>query len=462
MRALTGILIFLLVTSTLLGFYQWQDHLNMSAQSDDDKIEEQITIEEQSDYLTIEHKISGLNEGNFEAELPQFITNLSCVNSEGCEIEEGETLVVENLNDLTVTYEAPIKPLISEVKYNQDWLINLQPVQIADFTKERTVTLSANKEGKWLSSSKPMISSKRESIHYYEWRLYDEQNLPLYKFYEDMQLIEELEGTGIYSTEVDELTDQENDFFKYEELFHNRLVVISEQLESVTLSEMVIVNDIDRVNSELLKSHLKSITKNYSDDYDWVVNELANNFFVGDSGQVVEEFTQQLTEEQQDQLLNILLQQTKQVDETLPNYIDQLLSDILGYEVDFIKQNHGSNTLLPLSGIDLRTVYFDEQEVDFSVRLNNEGIYVSVEDIIELAELNGFNVNGRSEWFIQYENDRYRFYVNRDVYTINDQRYSAQPDTWFQYGSDLYVDYSLIESLFDFTFSFSDEEIRIK
>ncbi|GEN44788.1 hypothetical protein [Alkalibacillus haloalkaliphilus] len=462
MRALTGILIFLLVTSILLGFYQWQDHLNMSAQSDEEKIEEQITIEEQSDYLIIEHKINGLNEGNFEAELPQFITNLSCVNSEGCEIEEGETLVVENLNDLTVTYEAPIKSLISEVKYNQDWLINLQPVQIADLTKERTVSLSANKEGKWLSSSKPVISSKRESIHYYEWRLYDEQNLPLYKFYEDMQLVEEIAGTGIYSTEVEELPDQENDFLKYEELFHNRLVVISERLESVTLSEIVIVNDVDRVNSEVLKSHLKSITKNYSDDYDWVVNELANYFLIGEGGQVVEEFSQQITEEQQDELLNILVQQTKQVDETLPNYIDQLLSDILGYEVDFIKQNHESNTLLPLSGIDLRTVYFDEQEVDLSVRLNNEGIYVSVEDIIELAELNGFNVNGRSEWFIQYENDRYRFYVNRDVYTINDQRYSVQPDTWFQYGSDLYVDYSLIEGLFDFTFSFSDEEIRIK
>ncbi|WP_017186632.1 hypothetical protein [Alkalibacillus haloalkaliphilus] len=463
MRALTGILIFSLVTSTLLGFYQWQNHQNMSAQSDEEMIEEQVTIDEQSNYLTIEHTFNELNEINYEAKIPQSITNISCVNNEGCEIEEDETLVVENLNELTITYEAPIEPLISGVKYNQDWLIKLQPVQIADVKKEKTVSFLANKEGKWVSSMKPVTSNERESIHYYEWRLYGEQNLPLYKFYENLKLVTEIKDTGIYSTESEELTDQEkNDFFKYEELVHNRLIVISDQLESITLSEMVIVDDVGRVNSELLKSHLKSITKNYSDDYNWVVNELAKYFFIGEGGQIVEELKQQLTEEQQDHLFNSLVEQKRPVDETLLNYIDQLLSDILGYEVDFIKQNYESNIFVPLSGIDSRIVYLDEQQVDLSVRLKSEGLYVSVEHVIDLVELNGFNVNGRSEWFIQFENDRYRFYVNRDVYTVNDRRYSVQPDTWFQYGNDLYVDYSLIEDLFDFTFSFSDDEIMIR
>ncbi|MDQ0350489.1 hypothetical protein J2R98_000292 [Alkalibacillus filiformis] len=464
MRALTGILIFLLVTSTLLAFYQWQDHQNISTESDHILIEEQVAIEERGDYLTIEHTINGLNGEEFEANIPQYIRDLSCVNDEGCEIEEGEALRVNNLNDLTITYEAPLKPLISSVEYNQDWLVNLQPIKILDVNKEITVSLSANKEGKWLSSIKPIISSERESIHYYEWLLQGKQNLPLYKVYKNLYLVAEIGDTGIYSFEPEELTGQANDdFIEYEQLVHDRLVIISDQLEPITLNQIVIVDKVDGLESELLKSHLQSITTSYSDDYNWMTSALANYFFAGEGGQIVEELNDHLTEEQKDNLFNLLVEHKKQVNETLPIYIDQLLSNILGYEVDFIKQNHQSNLFVPLFGVDSRTVYLNEEQVDLSVKLKNEeDNYVSLDDVIQIAELSGFKVDGRDEWFVQYENDRYRFYVNRNVYTINDQRYEVQLNTWFKYGNDVYVDISVIENLFDLSFTFSDEEIIVE
>ncbi|GAA0460445.1 hypothetical protein [Alkalibacillus silvisoli] len=457
MRALTSILVFLFATSTLFGLYHWWLYQNTTVDSNEASIEETVVITEGDQSLQVKHEMMDVKPGVYDIIIPDSFDQFTCESNRGsCEIE-GEQLTIHDTNDLNITYELLVDELIDGVVYLEEWIVELNK---PDTSLKRNIqlALSGQKNGKWLTSIEPIIATEREAIDYYEWHFNNEEVAALVKFKESFDYTSEFGQIRVLSDY--ELNEQELEHsLELVSDLKRQILVKTDQLDELVTNHLVINDDLENAAHDLFQNYFKTLVSEEPES--WVLETLTSYFLNSEAdNKLVQELENDLTEEQKELFYEKIT--TKGIDDiAFIQFLDETLSGLVGYDTSFFSDNK-EGQFIPLHGNDSRSVLVGESEEDISHKLKHDEIYFSLTDFMDAFELSGFKIEGRDEWFIDHQGDHYRFYLNRHVYSINDQRYSVNEESWFSYREDVYFKSHLLGNLFELEISIRDDRIVIE
>ncbi|MDQ0159204.1 hypothetical protein J2S77_001168 [Alkalibacillus salilacus] len=452
-----SIIVFLTVTSVLLGVYHWSSYQDSTSEKNL-AIDETVRVTESNETLMIEHQMDSLPKMQIPLSVPSQADDLSCLEEE-CQIENGE-LNVESPGAYTLEYQISKTTIVPSVYYINDWLVKLDPEQRDQKSRNFRMTLSGKKQGQWHSIRPPVLDSERNNIHYYEWQFEDSVEPPLIKLKEPLNYQERLNRLNIISNEPisqKKLQTLQKTFNQS----HDQLLIVNSNLEKVITDHLVIVSNLNNSTEKMFESYLQSVSTNVERDQQ-VIQTLTDLYYKQDVDHPrVNALTETLTNEEQSRLFQRLMD-LEMHQGSLIQLLDELLSDLLGYQTQFFELNHASESFISLFGEETRPLYINGEQVDYDLKRKDEQVYMKMNDFISVFDLYGFSIDQRHEWFVESDEKEYRFYSNRSVYMIDHTRFQVDQSAWFETDESFYVSISLLSEIFNRTFEENSEEIRLE
>ncbi|WP_377946512.1 hypothetical protein [Alkalibacillus flavidus] len=441
-----------------MGGYHWSSYQESSADENQSMVDETVTVEERGQDLVIEHRLDKIEVESAKLNVPDSVQELTCL-EEGCDYSDSR-LTVNASGVYTLSYVVPKQSIVSDVIYMSDWLVNINHDALTDQKRDIRISLSAEQEGAWYSLNTPILNSERENIHYYEWQHHNVGEPPLIKVshpFSHTQRLDQLtvlSNRSVASSDIQILRDVINQS-------HNQVLIVDDSLNEVITDHLVVVRQLDQSIESLFSRFLKSISSDSSADAE-VIDVLTAFYYDNDNeDKMVQVLNDVLTEDEQalwfQQLMDLETNQGN-----LTAIADDLLSQLLGYDVSFFTYNQKSSTYVPFYGDVTKQVMVQGEESDIDLKQREETIYMAIDTFLDRFDLYGFSVDNRNEWFAEYDADQMRFYINRNVYTINDRRYQVPETAWFQAQGKTYIELSLLARIFDRTYNQNDERIEIE
>ncbi|NIK10675.1 hypothetical protein FHR85_000040 [Alkalibacillus almallahensis] len=452
-----SIIVFLTVTSVLLGGYHWSS-FQESTPEKDLVIDETVRVTETDETLMIEHQLDSLSQMQIPISLPGQVNSISCLEKQ-CQVENDE-LIVNSQGAYTLEYQVAKTTIVPSVYYINDWLVKLDPEKRDQNSRNIRMTLSGKKQGQWHSIRPPVLDSERNNIHYYEWQFEDSVEPPLIKLKEPVSYQERLNRLNILSYEAisqKKLQTLQKTFNQS----HDQLLIVNPNLEKVITDHLVIVSNLNNSTEKMFESYLQSVSTDVERDQK-VIQTLTNLFYQQDVDQpLVNALTETLTNEEQSKLFQRLMSLDMNQG-SLIKLLDQLLSGLLGYQTQFFELNDSSESFVSLFGDETRSLYINGEQVDYDLKRKNEQVYMKMNNFMTAFDLYGFSIDQRNEWFVESDEKEYRFYLDRSVYMIDDTRFQVDQSAWFETDESFYVSISLLSEIFNRTFEENSEEIRLE
>ena len=147
------------------------------------------------------------------------------------------------------------------------------------------------------------------------------------------------------------------------------------------------------------------------------------------------------------------LLQWKNDEVLLEEMLDQTLTESLGIKSQLLSNDINENqSLTPLYKYDNRKIYLNGE----LVKSNWKGIifrgdhYLPIAGLANLVGLNLIGLNDGNEILIDYQSNRYRFFLNDSIFIVNEDHYHTREYALFKTDGEVYILSDLVSEIFPF------------
>ncbi|PKR78515.1 hypothetical protein CEY16_01805 [Halalkalibacillus sediminis] len=468
MKYIIGVLSAMILVTIILGTYQWTEWSESESSIEDSTPLMKVDLREHNEYISVEQTFTqGLN-GEFEVEVPANASDFLCTKSDGedCAVSENSIQVVPD-DSLTFSFQLPIEELGDELLFVKDWWVRLakdgEPV---GFESHIQMTGLKQKESKWLMSRSPEYVNQLETINYYEWNFNKHEPLNLMKVSNLYSSYEDVGPLQVHSTIPVKISPLKEvmDIVPFETPF---LLVISPSEKSISQPGMASIPSLEKrkVASAMLDNHLLSTS---SDMDRRTMNVLSQYFYLNEpknehEAAMVRELKKVVSESEKSQWLEEM-SAMQWTDENISRKMDRMLSNIFNVETEFFTLNKDAEEPVPFYGKDNRSIRLDgkAQEVEWDSIIYRESSYIPIAGLSELLDFRIVGLSEGDELFINYNSDRYRFFLDQDVFIVNEESYGVEEDLLVQIGKEVYIKSERVADILSFDLTLRDQWLNIK
>ncbi len=455
--------------SVLLAFYHWSalDETTSEAnQTQDDR----IRVMEHETSLSVTHSMYDIPTSTYEVNFPEEAEQRNCyLNDEPCKVTDGK-VEMEERGNLEFTYLYPKKEDNEALFYIDRLGVELQS---EEGTLERNFRVSMASEknfsNTWASFNPPILESERENINYFEWTFESFEPLVLLQIEELYAHYNHIDGLNIYSTiPIDQqlFEDSKSPFLESQ----NHLFVIDPDKSETVQENFSLLNTMEKrkIASHLLQSHIIS-EHQFEESNRWMLDILSDVIFLTEQvnneqvNAVKNHLLDGLEEHEKGQLIELLYT----YDYSNPNMVesmDEILSVLKGYQTSFFSINNNSKSSVPLYGLDQREVEIGEENKrsEWNQVIYRDNSYLPLAEVVDDFDMNLVALNAGNELFIEFEGKRYRFYPNRDMYLIDEERHGLQNNMLVNLNEQIFIESESFSNIFPFEITTSSEKVTIQ
>lgn len=457
MRQIIGMMVAL---SIILLLYQW----TMFVQSDENNrsVDQLINIDitENKDTLFVDvHYNMTLKKGTYNLQIPKDVDSLNCSDEEICFIDD-QLHILKDTNTIKYTYELPKKE--AEIEVYSDWLVKL----LAEGNRQIHLTISGfnDDDSFWVTMKDPTYIENLSNITYYEWKFDNHSSVPLVKLPNEYSVSEAYNKIKIYSQKPIQIQD-ESIFHRFNNDEH--IIIVSPKGTPLRHHYVTVIQQFDEKQLEvsLFISHLQ----NYSvvnEQNAHLLNVLAAYFYgIGKHDHdALETILEHSLNNQMKENWHTKLLQWKNDEVLLEEMLDQTLTESLGIKSQLFSNDINENqSLTPLYKYDNRKIYLNGELVES----NWKGIifrgdhYLPIAGLANLVGLNLIGLNDGNEILIDYQSNRYRFFLNDSIFIVNEDYYHTREYALFKIDGEVYILSDLVSEIFPFELSLTNEAIKI-
>jgi hypothetical protein len=464
---LLTILMLLGISGTII-YTQWNDYQLASSEAKNMALVHDIMIRNNGKQLEIRHRLSGVNEENYEITIPKTIKNLSCETEANKKCffynKNGKSFMKTNgLTSIQLKYVVSL-PTKTDAIWLKDWSVSFLSKQKQQFRVE-LIDLT-QKDGVWMAGAQLEGQIRRDDFMFYSWSQTDVLSFPLY--FQTMKLERMDYGT------MEIYTRKESNVKEWEETIAGKisnvpsLTIVVTPFQRKHISPTLIVipekESLTSIEADYIRSYYRSLFHPNSQVEDWVWDLLAAIILNKDASipkakEVLKEFNNQLTKEEKKAFLEEILAQKEK--ELTFKMLDDALSKAHGGFTTYFSDNgtkRGYTPALLFSENDTLFVNGEQLKEVYAVTRNRERLLPFVEIMTKL----GYKVKKSGEAvFIDKGYNSWRFFVNSTIYMESNDRYGTSSVIIHEINGKLYISEKMIQDWFYVEIEQRDNQIFI-
>ncbi|MEK3887084.1 stalk domain-containing protein [Bacillus sp. FSL K6-3431] len=464
------ILIFMLIflTSSLI-FLQWNGYTSASDGPETKDKKQLIKVIHQKEGLIVEQIISNLEEETVPVSFPAEATDMSCTNGSEKECKwigpEKKQIVLEG-NELTFRYTLPALNSEKSVLLT-NWSVQLQDQPIA-LTR---VQLSDRKShsGSWIADARLLGLKEMSLLDYYVFENSGDAPV-LYWQKEKLLKKAEFDNVTIYSNQ-DFILDKDiiSAFRSVKGLKSEQQIqiILTNLHEEMKIDSLMIIQSqkkLSLIQEEIVKKQLALLFQ-FPEQEKWIVDIIASGLLQKPIGEkkaqtMYSELKTELGKESFAAWLDKIFD-GKEVDINAEK-LDGFIEAPLGMEAKFFSINAQiEDSMIPLYFVDARDIHINEQKsLKAHIIIQDGKRYISLVPLLTELEYQ-VKYDNKEEVHTEKGPVKYRFYVNKRIFRLDEQKYGMKESPVVELNHDIYIEFGLINTFFNVTITEEDTQINI-